>query len=110
MALLQNLSQFAIRKGEGDRFAHVLLNMLLRNLSKGLDNKMTPDLVVIMIKLAAVGKGTGQRDLFLATLDWILKYKEVRWIFIPVENESVVVQLNCCPDGCPSVSCGVQSY
>jgi len=79
MALLQNLSQFAIRKGEGDRFAHVLLNMLLKNLSKGLENKMTPDLVVIMIKLAAVGRGTSQRNLFLATLNWILKYKEVSW-------------------------------
>ena len=57
MALLQNLSQFAVRKGEGDRFAQVLLHMLLKNLSKGFENKITPDLVVIMVKLAAVGKG-----------------------------------------------------
>ena len=78
MSLLQNLTQFAVRKGEGDRFGHTLLNLLLKNLSnpsRSKNKQVTPELVVIMVKLAAVGQGSGHRDLFLATLDWILKYK-----------------------------------
>ena len=37
--------------------------------------KVTPELVQVMVKLAAVGQGAGHRQLFLATLDWILKYR-----------------------------------
>lgn len=88
ISLLQNLTNFAVRKGEADGFALALLKLLLRHLSPSSRGNVTPDLVVIMIKLAAVGQGSGHRDLFQATLDWILKYQEI----LPTESWTALSQ------------------
>ena len=78
ISLLQCLTQFAFRKGEGEIFARTLLKMLLKHLSPSSRGNVTPELVLIMVKLAAVGQGSGhRRDLFLASLDWLLKYQQV---------------------------------
>lgn len=77
ISLLQNLTQFAFRKGEAETFAHALLKMLLKHLSPNSRGNITPELVLIMVKLAAVGQGSGHHDLFLAALDWLLKYQQV---------------------------------
>ena len=82
ISLLQNLTNFAVSKGEADGFSHALLKLLLRHLSPNGRGNITPDLVVIMIKLASVGQGSGHRDLFQATLDWILKYQQI----LPTES------------------------
>ena len=77
ISLLQNLTEFAMRRGPAEDFARTLLRMLLKQLSPSGRTSVTPDLVVIMVKLASVGQGSGQRDLFLATLDWLVKYQQM---------------------------------
>ena len=77
ISLLQNLTEFAMRRGPAEDFARTLLRMLLKQLSPSGRACVTPDLVVIMVKLASVGQGSGQRDLFLATLDWLVKYQQM---------------------------------
>lgn len=88
ISLLQNLTNFAVRKGEVDGFAHALLKLLLKHLSPSCRGNVTPDLIVIMIKLAAVGQGAGHRDLFRATVDWILKYEQI----MPTESWTALSQ------------------
>lgn len=88
ISLLQNLTNFAVRKGEADGFALALLKLLLRHLSPAGRGDITPDLVIIMIKLAAVGQGAGHRDLFQATLDWIFKYQQI----LPTESWAALSQ------------------
>lgn len=88
ISLLQNLTQFAVRKGEAEHFAHTLLKILLKQLSSSGRGAVTPDLVIIMIKLAAVGQGSGHRDLFLASLDWLRQYRQI----IPTESWSLLTQ------------------
>jgi hypothetical protein len=41
-----------------------------------------------MVKLAGVGQGSGHRDLFLAALDWLLKYQQV----MPTESWTALNQ------------------
>ena len=51
ISLLQNLTQFAFRKGEAENFARTLLKLLLKHLSPSSRGNVTPDLVLIMVKL-----------------------------------------------------------
>lgn len=88
ISLLQNLTQFAFRKGEAESFARTLLKMLLKHLSPNSRGNVTPDLVLIMVKLAGVGQGSGHHDLYLAALDWLLKYQQV----MPTESWTALNQ------------------
>lgn len=88
ISLLQNLTLFAFRKGETESFARTLLKMLLKHLSPSSRGNVTPDLVHIMVKLAAVGQGSGHRDLYLAALEWLLKYQQV----MPTESWTALSQ------------------
>lgn len=92
ISLLQNLTQFAFRKGEAENFSRTLLKMLLKHLSPNSRGNVTPDLVLVMVTLAGVGQGSGHRDLYLAALDWLLKYQQVMptesWIALNQEDLS----------------------
>lgn len=92
ISLLQSLTQFAFRKGEAENFARTLLKMLLKHLSPNSRGNVTPDLVLIMVKLAAVGQGSGHRDLYLAALEWLLKYQQIMptetWTALNLEDLS----------------------
>ena len=89
VTLLQILTNFAVRKGEADGFALLaLLKLLLRHLSPASRGDINPDLAIIMIKLATVGKGVGHKILFQATLDWIFKYQHI----LPTESWAALSQ------------------
>jgi hypothetical protein len=75
ISFLQNLTQFTFLKREAGRFARTLLKILLKHLSPNGRGNVTPDLVLIILKLAVVGQGSVHHDLFLAALDWLLKYQ-----------------------------------
>ena len=76
------------KPGEAESFARTLLKMLLKHLSPNSRGNVTPDLVLIMVKLAGVGQGSGHRDLYLAALDWLLKYQQV----MPTESWTALNQ------------------